>query len=174
MSKDTGGPAFPVQCQKAGCESIAARFQGHQHLCAKHYRFGQMRASAQRHGKVVPSVARLEALVAAHDGLLCADCSNHMNWLGAVNKTRVASLQHYRDGTLGLVCRSCNTRHAHMEGDSFRDVPAFHKHCPHCKSVKPFSSFAADNSRSGPLKLKSWCKDCSSEAHREWRQSKAA
>lgn len=156
-------PAFPC----ARCGELASHKQGRQWLCPKHYRFGQMRASAKRRGLRVPAHQELADLVP--DGMLCPDCKREMNWLGREGQASVASLQHYRDGTLALVCRSCNTRHAFAPGDSFRDAPKDHKHCPKCRLFKPMGDFAADNGRSGQIKLKSWCRSCSHQAHTQWR-----
>ncbi len=156
-----GGPA----CSR--CGSPALRRQGNQYLCAKHYRFGQMRAMAKRHGKAVPSHEELERL--ASKGSRCADCNVTMNWLAKEGQATVLTLQHYRDGTFGFVCRSCNTRHAYMPGDSYREIPNDHKYCPRCETVKPDAAFCADNSRSGSRKLKSHCRECSSETHKQWR-----
>lgn len=44
------------------CEEKAVRKQGHQWLCSMHYRFGQMRQSARRHDKAVPSHEQLANL----------------------------------------------------------------------------------------------------------------
>lgn len=155
--------AFP--CSR--CGEASSHKQGHQWLCPKHYRFGQMRSTAKRRGLVVPEHAELEALVP--DKMACPECSAQMNWLAKCGQSTVASLQHYRDGTLALVCRSCNTRHAFAPGDSFRDAPKDHKHCPQCQTFKPFTDFSADRGRSGSIKLKSWCRACSHAAHTNWR-----
>lgn len=170
MSTPDGGPAFPKYCSH--CSDLAVRLQGHQNLCAKHYRFGQMRANAKRHGKTVPTYDKLIEL--ASRGLFCADCNVRMNWLAKKGNATVVTLQHYRDGTFGLVCLSCNTRHAYMQGDEYRTMPKDHKQCPHCRTIKPFSEFARDNGRGGVLRLKSWCRLCSSEAHHAWWQRKTA
>lgn len=167
MKSNNGGPAFP--CGRGLCRESAVRRQGHQWLCAKHYRFGQMRALATRRGLYAPSDHILERLI--RPGLICPDCGRAMNWLSADGQPTVISLQHYRDGSCGLVCRSCNTRHAHMPGDTYRDMPKDHKWCPKCERTKPFASFSSDNGRSGPMKLKSWCKECSNAAHAEWQRN---
>lgn len=156
-----------IKCSR--CDLLAIRLQGHQWLCAMHYRFGQMRAGAKRHGKAVPSHDELAALVIA-DGH-CADCQVPMNWLAKFGQATVATLQHYRDGSFGIVCRSCNTRHAAMPDDTYRDLPAGHKWCPQCSTAKPLCDYSADNSRSGPMKVKSWCKQCSSASHTEWQRN---
>jgi hypothetical protein len=142
--------------------------QGHQHLCAKHYRFGQMRVTAKRHGKETPSHASLHAMV--NDQMLCPDCGVQMNWRAKNGKSTVASLQHYRDGRMAIVCLSCNTRHASMEGDSYCDMPKDHKQCPSCKTIKHQSCFFADNGRSGPIKRKSTCKSCSDDKVKQWKE----
>lgn len=169
MNEKDGGPAFPCSC----CGVTAFRIQGHQWLCEKHYRFGQMRAKAKQAQKYVPSRLQLDELY--KEGFACADCQLPMCWT-VHNGTQelVATLQHYRDGSIALVCRSCNSRHGSMTGDTYRDMPKDHRKCPQCNEVKPFVMFSADNGRSGKMKLKSWCKQCSSEAHREWRQRETA
>lgn len=165
MSKNDGGAAFPCSV----CGEVSTIKQGNQRLCDKHYRFGQMRAQAKRRGKAVPSREELEAI--APLDMVCQDCSRQMNWRSVDGKSTVASLQHYRDGTMGIVCRSCNTRHAFMKGDSYREMPKDHKQCPQCAQIKPHSAFAVDNSRSGLIKIKSWCKECSSTSHTEWQRN---
>lgn len=160
-----GGPAF--SCSRCGEE--ATHKQGNQRLCPRHYRFGQMRATAKRRGLVVPSHQHLEKLAAR--GMCCPDCNAVMNWLGRDGQTHVASLQHYRDGELAIVCRSCNTRHAFAPGDSYRENPADTKHCPSCKTFKPLTDFYKDSRRSGAMQLKSWCKQCSSKSHAEWQRN---
>lgn len=163
---DDGGHAF--KCTRDCCGIAAVQKQGNQWLCAKHYRFGQMRANAKRHGKTVPSQTDLDAML--HD--TCPDCGVVMNLLMRDGEQhRTATLQHYRDGTLAIVCLSCNARHASMPGDAYRNMSKDHKRCPQCEIDKPFSAFATDNGRSGPMKLKSWCKQCSSSAHTEWQRN---
>lgn len=146
------------QIKCAHCDDVATRYKSRQWFCAKHYRFGQMRYDAKRKGKTVPSREQLDALVDPENR--CGDCRVSMVWLAIEDQVRVVNLQHYRDGSYGFVCRPCNTRHAFMPGDSFRDLPAEHKYCPNCKCTKPFSAFSKDNSRNGQTKLKSWCKQC--------------
>lgn len=156
----------------AWCDAHAVRKQGRIWLCAIHYRHQQMRVNAKRHGKSVPTYEELAAL--SMPEIFCMDCSKQMNWLACDGQSSVVSLQHYRDGTFGLVCRSCNTRHAFMDGDTYREMPKDNKQCPQCKKIKPFSGFSVDNGRSGEIKLKSWCKQCSLEAHHEWKNRKTA
>ncbi len=159
-----GGPAFPC----ARCHDDSVIKQGRQWLCAKHYRFGQMRALAKRRGKTVPSHEQLHSMRGVD--LVCPDCGVGMNWRSKDGHETVASLQHYRDGSMAIVCRSCNTRHAFMPNDDYRDMPADHKLCPTCKGIKPRSEFTTDNSRSGVLKRKSYCRSCSDKAVNQWKE----
>ena len=162
-----GGPAA---CGKRGCNEAIARKQGNQFLCAKHYRFAQMRSLARRDGKAVPSYEQLEN-ISTWDGMTCRDCKRPMNWLREEGSDTQLTLQHYRSGSMGFVCLSCNTRHASMEGDSYCGMRADHKQCPSCKAIKHRSKFSADNGRSGPLKRKSKCKDCSNSSSVEWKRA---
>ena len=160
---EDGGPALAC----ARCAEPSVVKQGRQWLCAKHYRFGQMRALAKRRGKAVPSNEQLHSMRGAD--LICPDCGIGMNWRSKDGQSTVASLQHYRDGTMAIVCRSCNTRHAFMPNDDYRDAPADHKLCPACGEIKPQVEFTKDNSRSGNLRRKSHCRTCSDKAVNQWK-----
>lgn len=155
-----------MKCSR--CDSDATMKQGNQQLCDKHYRFGSMRASAKRHGKAVPTHEQLEEMVAS--GLTCPDCQNEMNWRAKDNRARVASLQHYRNGQMNIVCLSCNTRHASMKEDSYCDMPKDHKLCPKCSVIKPDTEFTVDNSRAGVIKRKSTCRECSDKTVNKWKK----
>lgn len=143
--------------------------QGNMHLCVMHYRICQMRASASRNNKFVPTREQIEQLV--RDPFDCIDCFRTMNWRGVDGgKDTVASLQHYRDGSLGIVCRSCNTRHAFMPDDSYRQIDTSFKYCPTCKKVKPRSDYGIDNNRSGVIKTKSYCNSCEAKRLEKYRK----
>lgn len=165
--RNDGGPAFT--CGKTGCSDVAVIRQGHQWLCAKHYRFGQMRTRAKRDGKAVPSHEELHRMPGSN--LECPDCRTRMNWRAKDGRSTVASLQHYRDGSMAIVCLSCNTRHAFMLGDEYRGMPKDQKLCPKCRQIKPLTDFGTDRGRTGPMKIKSWCKQCASRSHTEWQRS---
>lgn len=150
------------------CDLDATMKQGNQYLCDQHYRFGQMRSTAKRNGKEVPSRVNLHDMV--DEQMLCPDCGTRMNWRSKDGKSTVASLQHYRSGRMSIVCLSCNTRHASMGGDSYCDMPKDHKRCPSCDKTKSRDEFSADNGRSGSLKKKSICKSCSDEKVNQWKE----
>lgn len=147
------------------CANAASHKQGHQYLCPMHYRFGQMRSSAKRRGKLVPTRESLAKMVDAHH-MRCAHCKIQMNWLAKEGSATVATLQHNRDGSMCLLCLSCNTRHAQFKDDTFylRNT-ALHP-CRDCGKELPKEYFFKDQSR--PLGIKPYCKHCSNERHRKW------
>lgn len=151
-------------CAKCGAPAVVV--QGRQWLCQKHYRLGQMRANAKRRGKSVPSLAEIEALIPPN--MQCRHCLRIMPWLGRYDRSAVASLQHYRDGSLGIICRSCNTRHASMPGDTFNDLPLRHKMCPACRTIQPDAAFCRDAHKAGVLQRRPICRACSTIAHGLW------
>ena len=154
-----------MKCARCNLDSVIK--QGRQWFCEKHYRFGSMRVHAKRHGKLVPSHDELEKLF--DPKMLCPDCNVKMNWRAKDGWATVVSLQHYRDGTLGLVCMSCNSRHGAMKNDDYRDMPKDHKLCPVCQTIKPLVNFGVDNGRSGLAKRKSCCKSCNDVLVNKWR-----
>ena len=156
-------------CMKCSrCINDATIKQGNQNLCDKHYRFGQMRVAAKRYKKVVPSHEKLEQIISV--GMNCPDCNVLMNWRSKDGRSTVASLQHYRNKTISIVCLSCNTRHASMEGDSYCEMPKDHKKCPSCLEIQPRINFYIDNARSGIIKSKSNCKKCSDKKVYQWKE----
>lgn len=155
-----------MKCSVCGLDSTIK--QGNQMLCDMHYRFGQMRSNAKRHGKVVPSREQLSQMSGV--SLICPDCGVQMNWRAKDGQNTVASLQHYRDGTMNIVCRSCNTRHAFMSEDSYRDMPKDHKLCHVCKEIKPLAEFTKDSYQSGQAKRKRKCRSCSDKLVNEWKE----
>jgi hypothetical protein len=150
------------------CSQESTIKQGNQMLCDMHYRFGQMRSNAKRHGKTIPSREQLSQMSGA--SLVCPDCNVQMNWRAKDGQNTVASLQHYRDGSMNIVCRSCNTRHAFMPEDSYREMPKDHKLCPACKSIKPLDQFTKDNYQAGQAKRKRKCRSCSDKLVNEWKE----
>lgn len=86
-------------------------------------RMTQMKKCAKKAGKYVPTDEEIKNLPGFD--LVCPDCGKEMLVTSRNNpkkRNRVMSLQHYRDGTLALVCISCNSRHGKMKGDSYRDL----------------------------------------------------
>ena len=130
-----------------------------------HYRFGQMRASSKRRGKVVPTREQLNQMVDACR-MRCAHCKKQMNWLARDGSATVATLQHNRNGSMCFLCLSCNTRHAQFKDDTFYSRDISTHPCRDCGKEFSKENFFKDRSR--PLGIKPYCKDCSNERHRKW------
>lgn len=158
-------------CRKTGCENVAVYHKQKTHLCVQHLRFTRMRTTALRHKKYKPTFAELEKLAASleENDMACPDCGVKMNWLAEEGRSTNISLQHYRDGSIGLVCASCNTRHAFMPGDSYRTRNEDEKFCHKCLKLKPISEFYKANNKS-LRKLYSNCKACNGAANSLWHK----
>jgi hypothetical protein len=148
------------------CGEDAIKRNGRSNMCAKHGRFMQMQHTAKSDKKYVPSLYEIEKLVPVD--MKCQDCSVEMHWIDNDNRSHGAILQHYRDGTLGITCLSCNTKHGLMPGDSYKEVPNGHKLCRSCKTIKPLNMFniRRDSKVIYPM---SKCKECSHKAVILWR-----
>jgi hypothetical protein len=125
-----------------------------------------MQKVARHDKKYVPSLFEIEKLIPKD--MICQDCNSVMHWIDDSNRAKGAVLQHYRDGSLGVVCFSCNTKHGAMVGDSYRDLPSGCKFCNVCKTIKPLSMFSIrrDGKKEYPV---SKCKSCSLLAQQDWR-----
>jgi len=146
----------------AKCGEPAPSMRGSSWYCDKHRRLYQMRRSSRARGKTCPTAEEIERLVPK--GMVCPDCQKVMVWNAIENQKQVATIQHYRDGTFGIVCRSCNTRHAWTTGDLYREHGPDNKWCSCCKEIKPLSEYY---STEGSKKTHSrnmvscYCKPCS-------------
>jgi hypothetical protein len=154
-----------MKCYICGDKTIS--LHGRKNVCEKHKRFLQMQSSAKHDKKYAPSLYEIERLVPKD--MVCPDCGKQMHWIDNSNRSASAVLQHYRDGSLGIVCHACNTKHGMMPGDSYRDVPVGYKLCRSCKTIKPLDMFykRSDSKIQYPM---SKCKVCNLEAHQEWRR----
>lgn len=171
MAKNDGGPALCTKLWGArACGLPAARRQGHQNLCQKHYRWGQMKAHAKRRGKHVPSDPMLFFLTAEATsptgGMRCPACFREMNWLGGDGQDTVVTLQHDRGGRMRFLCRSCNTRHAAYPNDDFYAIPDGYRLCPGCGCLKALANFVKDKTRW--KQKKTYCRECSRKRHAAW------
>jgi hypothetical protein len=141
-----------IHCDQEGVRDVNGRGTLY---CEAHYRLSRMRRSAKAGGKFVPGIAELEALVP--DPLVCSECDLEMFWRSNVaGMSAVVSLQHWKDGTVSLICQSCNARMTHSE-----DVPPEgHRRCFKCCAVKLLAEFTTR----GYI-----CKTCRSEYDKQRR-----
>lgn len=137
---------------------------GNTFLCERHHRFRQMRHDSSKKKKSVPTMEWLEQ----NWTLICQDCSCSMIWTSNKIQRNTVSIQHYRDGTLGFVCFSCNSRHRGFPGDMYRDVPKDHRWCKHCKTLKPMTDFYPTKKTDTVIKINSTCKSCSNKRRMQW------
>lgn len=139
-------------------------------VCIKHWRFYQMREGAQRRGLPIPTFEELEAMTLATNGLICQDCGCQMVWVSSEGeRKRVASLQHYRERPMAIVCMTCNSRHgaASMVGDEWLNIPKDHKKCPSCSRVLALASFRK-SSQQRWMSRRGMCRSCENEQNRQW------
>ena len=148
------------------CGDFSIKHGTRNNLCEKHTRFKQMQKTAKADKKYVPSLYEIEKLVPKN--MVCQDCGILMHWIDNENRASGAVLQHYRNGSLGIVCLSCNSKHGVLPGDMYRDIPKDHKLCISCKTTKPLTMFNLRKDGKKPYPL-SKCKSCSLKAHQEWR-----
>ena len=151
------------------CELEATYVDKRRKLCDMHYRFNQMRQDTWTRLGIKHTVQEL--LDKLPTDLACPECKTQMVWRRRHNQKGVSNqitLQHWRDGTIGFLCMSCNVRHSSMEGDSYRDMPKDHKLCPKCKEIKLENQFCFKSSRS-VLKRNSICNACNQALAKEYR-----
>lgn len=139
------------------CSSTVTKTRRRQELCDRHYRLRQMRYKATADGVYSPSMIELEQLV-DRCGMVCPACGVNMCWMGDGEKKRQVTLQHNRDGTIQLLCLSCNSRHQHFDGDSYYVWDHTKKKCKQCGAVQDKCQFWRN--KSNPDGLQSYCKMC--------------
>jgi len=67
-----------------------------------------MDIGAKTRGKYTPGVDYL--VIMLEENRLCPTCGKIMMWIpNADRKGDTATLQHYSDGSIGIMCHSCNT-----------------------------------------------------------------
>lgn len=110
--------------------------------CTKHMRILRMRLTARDRGLSVPTIAELEALVEASNGLRCGCCDVQMVWTRREDSRRVCTLQHNADGTHSLWCIICNIRDGAAAGrHAVERFVAGIKRCFGCGLAKPRADF---------------------------------
>jgi len=149
------------------CGDAAIKRHGRSNMCEKHYRFNQMQRTAKTDKKYVPSIYELEKAV-PHN-MSCSDCQCTMNWIDGDRRSQGAVLQHYRNGSIGISCLSCNTKHGLMVGDSYRELPVGQKLCGGCQIIKPLAMFSVRDGGKGKTYPLSRCKTCATENYRKWK-----
>ena len=158
------------KCARSYCSDFRVGPREGDRWCVKHTRFLSMRIGAGKRGLAVPSWEELETLIPST--MECPVCRRKMNWIQSDGASTQLTLQHNHDGSFAFLCLACNVRHSDIPNDGIYTIPAEHKHCPGCRTVKPFSDFSVDRWR--PRGIKSRCRECCKrfyDDHREyWQQ----
>jgi hypothetical protein len=150
-------------CSRKGCSEAATVAVGELHYCVPCYRIHLMRRAAKAARKVVPTFGEVLAMVPAD--MKCPCCQTAMHWHGKAPRTFQVTLQHWRDGSLGLICYRCNTRERNYPDDaSIFNVPHDHKLCPKCRQTKSFEDFGTTT---GGYAL-SYCRPCANEQAKKY------
>jgi len=151
-----------LKCSRRDCENTAMRRNSSTtYYCERCYRVLRMAGAANHRypaAKLTFEVAS-ELLAATEPLRICPHCGQSMTLHASIaGKASVVSIQHYRDGRLGVICHRCNSRHGQSQlGDRlFTDVQANQKYCPHCKEIKLRSDFGP-SVRSG---VADYCRNC--------------
>ena len=152
-------------CKYSGCNLIGT-FTNHKDrtndkYCAKHFRFTRMIRAARGRNKYVPTFHELEVLLENLVNFQCPSCQKQMKFtVYESGMPDIVSLQHNRDGSISLICLSCNSRHQHYPNDSFYFRDKNMKRCSKCKTEKMLNQFHKSNNTVNILKLQTYCKDC--------------
>lgn len=92
-------------CTHEGVAQIATNMKSLHCLCC--FRARRMIYGARKYNKYYPDFEILRQML--HDNRLCPVCGKIMLWKAGKLKADVATLQHYKDGSIGIMCHSCNT-----------------------------------------------------------------
>lgn len=138
------------------CDRPATIHRVHRHACFIHCRIDPMQTCARSRGLYTPTAEELVSLFndLITKGMKCGHCQSVMVWNGRA--ANVVTLQHDRNGTIRLLCLSCNSRHYTYPGDEFYNYPLNWAFCPMCKTAKHESNFY--RKRNG--RRSSYCKSC--------------
>lgn len=163
-SRKAGSPSAGECCR---CSLPAVLLTKGTGYCALHRRIRVMRRGAKSTRQACPTFAQLETMFAALVDMRCPRCSRVMTMDRMC--ASLVTLQHNRDGTLMLLCHSCNARHAAQADDTFLGIPPDHKLCRDCGQVKPLDAFSFNRNHQRFGDRHTYCKACFSERNRRYR-----
>jgi len=116
-----------------------------------------------------------DMLACIEPNLRCPVCDVQMHMISGWNRGDIVSLQHYRNGGLGLLCNRCNGKHGSAKlGDAYLFIDRTReKFCSKCDQVKSLDAFL--RIKSAPDGFAGICRECNRQSCRErqaWRQPK--
>lgn len=128
----------------------------------KRKRFYYMQYDSKKRGKEAPTLEQLELMLSKLDNMKCPHCGVTMCWLIEESMKNVITIQHYKDGSMGLICATCNKRLAFYD----EPIPEGHKRCSKCEKILTIDNFTKySRSRDGRLGV---CKKCRYEQYSSW------
>ncbi len=154
-------------CSKKSCHEIGKHIDGGIIYCDKHHRFRKMRQGAKAQKKYVPSWEELELLLFIWcQNFKCPICNKKMIWWSNNKKrAKIISLQHNNDGSILLICYSCNSGHGSSQlGDRYFDLKQNEKYCSDCKRILSKKLFP--KSVRSKDKLMTQCRQCMNTRNR--------
>lgn len=160
-------------CSRRGCNEEAKHKRNKTvTYCDKHFVWSDRKRTSKSRNKTFPSIEEFETLwkELINNKFHCLVCRKKMiiKSLQKGLKGCVVSLQHWKDGSLGLICTACNTGHGHSKlGDDWKHVPKNFKYCPACDKIKNKENFGKNRSRSNGLTDE--CKLCNNKRSKDNR-----
>lgn len=160
----------PTELQKACevCGGEVYKSRNQVPLCVKHYRVLAWIKDSKHRGVTVPNWFQMEKIIPAD--MKCPVCRKTMTWTRIEGTSHIITIQHDRDGAIGILCFTCNIRHRGHSGDNFYEHCGSVKKCPRCKTVRPFEEFSEH-----PTTLdgrRGYCKSCQKIKNNEYNQSR--
>jgi len=99
----------------------------------------------------------------------CPHCHKPMMLYSEDGKRKgMATIQHYDDGTLGIICFTCNLAHSKSElGDKLFSLQLDQKYCPDCQQIKSRDDFHNQSRFCGRM---TYCKLCQNARNRRIKE----
>ncbi len=160
-------------CKKRQCNNPGQVKHGISYYCFKHYRFYGMKSKAVSCKKYSPSIEELEGLIP--QDLICPTCNKQMIWNNRLGQLKdLVTLQHCTNGTIMLMCYSCNSRHGRSAlGDECFNIPKDYKYCIKCKGILHKNKFGKSSCYIDGLHNR--CRSCiNSDSKRRYHEKKRA
>lgn len=137
------------RCSEKGEVRMASKLN----YCVLHARTYYAIKSAKRNGKEVPSFNWLaDQFKKSKKCPYCGCDFKETRGTGSSSRKGVPSLQHYRDGRMGIVCQPCNSLEANSPiGEEVFKLNSNEKYCSSCRKVKSKDLFWGNSARRGRI-----------------------
>ncbi len=161
-----------MKCSRQGCERVGEkRHSPTLSYCRRCYRIMKMLTGAHRRypGIVTTWEQIAELWNKAEERGTCPHCLNPMPLYSEDGKRKgMATIQHYDDGTLGIICLTCNLAHSKSPlRDKLFSLQLDQKYCPDCQQVKSRDDFHNQSKWNGRM---TYCKPCQNARNRMIKQ----